>query len=160
MTGGELQRLRAEVRSDRQAFESHVREIESLSLAPASPGDLARGAVALHHAYGAVEAAFARVAGLLEGSVPSGADWHGRLLHAMSLEIPSVRPAVLGPSSRDGLRRLLAFRHFFRHAYSVDLDPEQPSELRRVAVEVRAPLGRDLDALDDFLAALASELDQ
>ena len=39
----------------------------------------------------------------------------------MGVEVEGVRPAVLRPPTRAGLARLLRFRHFFRHAYRIDL---------------------------------------
>jgi hypothetical protein len=158
VTPGELQRLRAEIESDRGAFEARVAELEALDLDANDAGSIARAAVALHHAYGAVEAALSRLARTLEGSVPAGADWHQQLLHSMALAIPEVRPAFLAPETYTALRKLLAFRHFFRHAYAVSLDRAQLADLRRVAVDARGWLGRDLDAADAFLAELATAL--
>lgn len=155
MTPAEIHRLRAEVASDRQAFEARVGELAALELGDATPAVLAQAAVALHHAYGAIEAALARVARVLEGSVPTGLDWHQQLLHTMTLEIPSVRPAVLASGTADRLRRLPAFRHFFRHAYAVRWDSAQLARLREDALALAGPLAGDLDALDGFLAGLA-----
>lgn len=156
MTRAEIERLRAEVRSDRAAFVARVTELGTLELVTGGAPAMAQAAVALHHAFGAIEAALARVARLLEGSLPQGSDWHQQLLVTMALEIPTVRPAVLSAESSIGLRKLLAFRHFFRHAYSVDWDGEQLASLCDTALQLRAPLDRDLDALDVFLAQLAA----
>jgi hypothetical protein len=49
----------------------------------------------------------------------------------------------------------LAFRHFFRHAYAVPLDPAQLSDLRAQAEALRSPLRADLERLDRFLDAAA-----
>ena len=76
----------------------------------------------------------------------------------MTLEIASVRPAVLAAETAELLRRLLAFRQFFRHAYAVGWDAEQLANLRAVALATRVPLARDLDALDAFLVQLASAI--
>jgi len=61
---GAIQVLRVEVASDREAFTARVEELAALPLdeMTTDPGVLARGAVALHHAYGAFEAALGRVA--------------------------------------------------------------------------------------------------
>lgn len=67
-------------------------------------------------------------------------------------------PALLAPETYVALRKLLAFRLFFRHAYAVSLDRAQLADLRRVAVDARGGLGRDLDAADAFLAELAKAL--
>lgn len=61
MTPGALQRLRAEVQSDRHAFDARCDELVGIDLAHASTAELAQAAVALHHAYGAVEAALVRI---------------------------------------------------------------------------------------------------
>jgi hypothetical protein len=52
-----LQRLRAEVRFDRDAFARRIEELSSLNLAPepVTEAQRAQAAVALHHAYGAIE---------------------------------------------------------------------------------------------------------
>lgn len=58
-----LQRLRAEIASDLEAFRARVNELSALPpLASAGRPQLAEAAVALHHAYGAVEAALTRIA--------------------------------------------------------------------------------------------------
>ena len=160
MTAREIQRLRAEIASDLAAFEDRLGELERLEPEGASPAVLAQIAVALHHAYGAVEAALARIARVLEGSMPVGADWHAALLHAMTLEIPSVRPSVLEPSSAAALRKLLAFRHFFRHAYAVAWDAEQLASLRRTALEAGPQVAADLRAFDAVLGNVAAALEE
>jgi hypothetical protein len=121
-----------------------------------SAATLAQAAVALHHAYGAVESALERVARTLEGGVPLGADSHVALLEAMALEIEGVRPAVLSQQSLLLLRRLLGFRHFFRHAYAVGLDAARLASLREDALALGPGLALDLDRLDAHLAAVAN----
>lgn len=66
-----IQRLRAEIASDRVAAELRIAELEQLSLDAPRAGDLAQAAVALHHAYGAVEAALARLARTLGEGLPA-----------------------------------------------------------------------------------------
>lgn len=65
---GALQVLRLELRSDFAACLGRIAEIESLPLTPttADANLLARAAVAFHHAYGAFEAALARIAKVFE----------------------------------------------------------------------------------------------
>lgn len=153
-----VQRLRAEVRSDRNAWSSRLEELRLLDLTSNSPGELARAAVALHHGFGAIESALERVARLLEGSLPVGRDWHVALLENMALDIEGVRPRVLSDESLRLLRGLLAFRHFFRHAYAVSLEAPRLEALRTDMLALRLPLERDLDALDVYLTRVAGEL--
>ena len=113
-------------------------------------------AVALHHAYGAIESALARVARTIDGGLPEGADWHQALLESMTLDIESVRPAVLCADSVARLRPLLAFRHFFRHAYAATWDAGRLAALRDDALAARAPLRADLQRLDEVLRVAAN----
>lgn len=156
---GRIQRLRAEIASDRKALAGRVREVSAIDLArpDASEGELARVALALHHAYGAVESALTRIARTVEGSVPDGAEWHQALLSSMTLDIEGVRPPVLGAEAAVVLRRLLAFRHFLRHAYTVPLERERLRSLKEDAIALESTLAGDLDEFDGFLNALAGD---
>ena len=148
-----LQRLRAEMASDARIFRSRVEELAKLpDLAGADRASLAEAAVALHHAYGAIESALARIARTVDDGIPEGPEWHQALLHVMSLAIDGVRPAVLSVETHKLLQRLLGFRHFFRHAYAIELDGARLHELRSDAVAVLTPLTDDLTRFDRFLA--------
>jgi hypothetical protein len=150
-----IQRLRAEVASDARAFDARVEEIASLPPLAGSPrSTLAQAAVALHHAYGAVEAALMRVARALEEGVPEGPDWHQALLASMALDIQGVRPAVISLETLGHLQRLLGFRHFFRHCYAVDWDAQRLDDLRAVATGARPLVAEDLRKLDRLLNEL------
>jgi hypothetical protein len=154
-----VQRLRAEIRSDRGAWSGRVDELEQLDLGQADPGSLAQAAVALHHGYGAIESALERVARSMEGSLPTGRDWHVALLESMALEIEGVRPRIISDGSLRLLRGLLAFRHFFRHAYAVTLEAPRLVALRADMLTLRPLLERDLDAFDEHLARAAHQPD-
>ncbi len=152
-----LQRLRAEIKFDRAALRKRLDELETIPLdANASAATGAQAAVALHHAYGAVESILERIARSIDGDLPMGPDWHQALLHTMGLEIDGVRPAVLSRDSVAGLRQILSFRHFFRHAYAVELDPARLADLRQVLVESAPRLDAELTAFDAFLAQVAA----
>lgn len=152
-----LQRLRAEIRFDRETFQKRLDELETIPLGTeASPASCAQAAVVLHHAYGAIEGILGRIAPGVDGDLPSGPDWHQALLHGMGLEIEGVRPAVLSRESVAGLREVLSFRHFFRHAYAVELNPAQLADLRRVLSHAAPGLSAELTAFDAFLAEVAS----
>jgi len=153
-----VQRLRAEIRFDRDAFEQRLRELAALPLGPGTEAAVAaQAAVALHHAYCAIESILVRVARQLEGAIPEGADWHQALLHAAGLELPDVRPAIFSRATVDALRLLLGFRHFFRHGYAVALDPLR---LAALSCDLRAAaplLLTELDRLDGFLGQVAAD---
>ena len=68
-----MQRLRAEIASDLQIFASRVDVLTSLPcLSDAGRPTLAEAAVALHHAYGAIESALSRIARAIDDGLPEG----------------------------------------------------------------------------------------
>ena len=148
-----IQRLRAELASDVRTFRVKVEELAGLGdLTHADRAILAEAAVALHHAYGAIESALARVARIVDDGIPEGPEWHQALLHVMSIAIDGVRPAALSTESYRLLQRLLGFRHFFRHAYAVDFDGARLQDLRSSAATALPLLESDLARFDQFLA--------
>ena len=154
---GSFQVLRLEVANDASAFGARVSELASLALTPNTndPNLLARAAVALHHAYGALESGLARIAKVF-GTEPTGHNWHRSLLETMAMEVPGIRPVVVSHEALPALRDLLAFRHFFRHAYTVSLDAARLTALRQQAMQVRTLVIADFERVDIWLAALAS----
>lgn len=150
--------LLAEVGADRMALAGHATHVRTaLASAPWQPGDplLSVVAVALHHYYGGAEAIFERIAKAFEGAPDRGPRWHADLLERMALDLPRVRPAVIGREAHTALVELLGFRHFFRHAYAVAF---HPAKLERRALDLAvadAALARDLDR---FLAIVAEAL--
>jgi hypothetical protein len=100
---------------------------------------------------------FERIARNVEGSLPTGADWHVALLESMRLELPNVRPAVISLATFHLLRKLLAFRHFFRHAYAISWDGEKLRAAREDMVAVAQRIDADLDRWDDYLREVAEQ---
>jgi hypothetical protein len=148
-----IARLRAEINSDVLTFQSKVEELRELPpLSGAGRATLAQAAVALHHAYGALESALTRIARAIDDGLPEVPEWHQALLHVMTLPIDGVRPAVLSGETYAFLQRLLGFRHFFRHAYSIEIDGARMDDLRTCALAVLPLVGDDLRCFDKFLA--------
>ena len=86
-----------------------------------NPLELSGIALHLHDFYNGVENLFRRVAlGLGEG-LPTGSDWHSRLLKNMALPIPQVRPRVIAEETQRELEEFVRFRHLVRHTYGHDL---------------------------------------
>lgn len=116
------------------------------ALAAPAPGEasVALVAVRLHHYYTAVETLLERIARLFDESVPEGPTSHRDLLQQMASALPPLRPAVLDADVARRLHRLLGFRHFFRHAYDVPLDPRElarhASDLRELHPRLQAAL--------------------
>ena len=113
--------------------------------------ELSAPAAVLHSFYTGIENILKRVAVELDREPIGGEAWHRDLLLRMT-QPRSGRPAVLSSALHDALLDYLGFRHFFRHAYSFDLDWQKMSPL---VLNLEKTL-RDLEkALDEFLAATA-----
>ncbi|GMV38700.1 MAG: hypothetical protein AMXMBFR64_04160 [Myxococcales bacterium] len=162
-----LLRLASELAKERAVAERISDEVlEDACRMESSPDDpalerahLAVVAVGLHRWYTAVEAIVERVERAL-GTMPTGAEWHSELLAGATLDITGVRPAILPEACADPLRSLLKFRHFFRHAYAVQLDGAKlrglVADLRAVGQQVHAALA----AFEAFLRAAADDLNE
>jgi len=76
----------------------------------------------LHNLYCAFEDLFKIIADGFENHIQDKSKYHVELLKRMAVSIKGVRPALLSHESFILLDNLRAFRHFFRHAYSHELD--------------------------------------
>ena len=83
----------------------------------------------LENFYMGVERIFKLIAKEIDKKTPSGDSWHIKLLKQMSLEIPSIRPALISQTSYEKLNEFRGFRHVARSLYAYDLDPQRVIEL-------------------------------
>jgi uncharacterized protein YutE (UPF0331/DUF86 family) len=79
----------------------------------------------IHNLYNAIEDLLKIIANHFENNISNTSQWHSLLLQRMKQEIPSIRPALLSEQTFSILNGLRGFRHFFRHAYGVDIEYEQ-----------------------------------
>ena len=105
----------------------------------------------LHNLYCAYEDLFKIVAEYFENQIEDETRWHQELLWRMTLSIEGVRPALLSRESFRLLDSLRAFRHFFRHAYTYELDPRKVRLVLEDALAVRKKV---LDDVHRFLQTL------
>lgn len=120
---------------------------------PPTPEASAYVGVKLHAVYGTIESTMERIARHVDVSVPAEAEWHKALIDQMVLELPGMRPPLFDSVIASDLHKLLSFRHFFRHAYAIELDAE---ELRRNVAIVE----RLWPKLDGALAAMELYLEE
>jgi hypothetical protein len=133
-TATRLARLAVEVRVDLGALEARAAEIVTLLNEWARDGCLDRPSLVLvaanlHGWYTGLETLLERVA-RRRGSGRAGA-WHVELLSQAAVAVPGVRPAILPPAVVGDLHELRRFRHFFRNAYGLDLNPARVREPKR-----------------------------
>ena len=151
MTRNDLTALLLATHGDRRAAARHA--ALALDLGGQLDDPIAQTALAasLHHFYSALESLAERVLRAFDQTIPSGERWHQELLELAGLDLPDVRPALFSQETLPLLRRSLAFRHFFRHAYAVAWDP---AELARNVETLRTLLPRVDADLDRFAAVL------
>jgi hypothetical protein len=163
-TATRLARLAVEARVDLRALEDRAAEVVGLLNDWARDGSLDRPSLVLvaanlHGWYTGLETLLERVARLLDGEVPGGPAWHVELLSQAAIAVPGVRPAILPPAVLGDLHELRKFRHFFRNAYGLDLDPGrvriQAESLARVHPLVATSVGALVSLVDATLASLA-----
>lgn len=82
----------------------------------------------LHSFYNGLESIFVKVARDIDHSVPTGDRWHRDLLEQMG-EANAFRNALFPSPLLTQIQDYLAFRHFYRHAYSFFLRWEELKEL-------------------------------
>jgi hypothetical protein len=143
--------LAADLRAQWRVIEEVYRRVEerrrAVTDAPASVEALA---YQLHNLYGACEQLFELIARAFENQIDARR-YHADLLRRMKTEIEGVRPALLSDALERDLNELRAFRHFFRHAYGIELKADQVGAMAEVAGGIREPLKA---ALHRFASAI------
>ncbi len=163
LTESALRRLLADVVPDLETLDQVAARIAKArgTQTDTESDDAARAYLAteLHRYYTALESVLERILRCVDGSVAAGTTWHRDLLRQASRQVPETRPAILGAAVVAELSHLLSFRHFFRHAYAVELDwDELEAHRRRVAAvhpDALAGVNSMMQHLQASLAALA-----
>ena len=139
-----LSLLKASIEAQRREIERIFGKIEERRHGK-SVAELESLAYQLHNLYCAFEDLFRIVADFFENRIDDRARYHRELLWRMKVSIEGVRPALLSEESYRLLDSLRAFRHFFRHAYSYELDPRKVALVVEDALKLRELYQRDID---------------
>jgi hypothetical protein len=114
-------------------------------------------ALKLHNFYTGCEKILRLVAVELNGGLPTGADWHKRLLDRMS-QHREGRPAVLSLETATCLREFLGFRHIVRNLYGFELNLERVADLVERYPKAWTLVQSDLYVFIQWLRSLADRL--
>lgn len=106
--------------------------------------------------YHGVESICLAVAKAIDGSVPSGPEWHRQLLAQMSHDTPD-RGRIVTSEAHAALTRYLSFRHFARHSYASMLQWQKLKELVEPLPQVWEDLQAQLLGFVDHLRAREAE---
>lgn len=114
-------------------------------------------ALNLHGFYVGIERIFEDIARSLEGTLPTGPDWHRDLLLQMSAEVASVRPPIIGIETRHCLDEYRGSRHVVRNAYTFHLRQTRLQELVTALHDCYRSTAHDLNSFISFLEKLAGD---
>jgi hypothetical protein len=158
MSGDELA-VASRIRAELAELERVIQRVERLFAKAQAQNDedyLDGVALNLHGFYAGVERIFEAIAREIDGSFPTGPEWHRDLLMQMSAEMSNTRPPVIGRNTRDFLDEYRGFRHVVRNVYTFNLRPSRLQELVEELPSCYAALVQDMNAFCDFLDKLAS----
>lgn len=126
-----MAKLYEKVEAELENIEQILEELRrTKTIANLSTIELAGIGAFIHNFYNGIENILKQILISKTGQLPDGASWHSELLKtAAKKEIISIRTAKK-------LKDYLAFRHFFSHAYSFNLDKELMAPLVKKADSV------------------------
>ncbi|MCZ6679105.1 MAG: hypothetical protein O7E52_17875 [Candidatus Poribacteria bacterium] len=109
---GIIEQVYGKIHQRSEGYLTNVERMESL-------------AYQLHNLYCAFEDLMELVAEAFENRIGESGTWHIRLLQRMTESIPDIRPALFSTEAFPLLDELRGFHHWFRHAYSYEVEPEK-----------------------------------
>jgi hypothetical protein len=105
--------------------------------------------------YTALEDLFKQIAKPFENHIEKLEIFHKELLIRMNMDIPKTRPAVISTKSLLLLDKIRSFRHFIRHAYDCELDPEELLLIQQRLKKEFPLVQKDLKKFRDYITKLS-----
>ena len=125
------------------------------------PGDkdfyIDSAALSLHDVYVGLERIFRQIAATVDGSVPSGPQWHRELIQQMTIDLRELRPPVLSDDTVRAVDEFLRFRHVVRNVYAFSLEPERVERLAQKLRPAFKLIRTELLAFVQFLEQVGQE---
>ena len=109
------------------------------NLANLSTLELAGVATLLHNIYNGIENVVKQILFSKSVSLSESGSWHKDLLNL------AVSKKIISENIKKQLAEYLAFRHFFTHAYALELYPERMEHLVENALEVYDIFKKEID---------------
>lgn len=131
--------LLRELESDCAVVRDAARKAAS-RLQERTPGHAEACAYELARLYNTIEKMFERICEEFENHFEKRGDYHEKLVHRLTLDLPGIRPAFIPAGSAPAVRELKGFRHVIRHAYDLQLKVGRLNELAELAGKLAADL--------------------
>ncbi len=103
--------------------------------------------------YTCLETVFLRISRCFENSLTQDR-WHQDLLQKMTLDIPGIRPRVVGDPTAALLAELLKFRHFKRYYFELEYDWDRIELVQKKYAQLKPLIQADLQQFLGFLREL------
>jgi hypothetical protein len=148
--------IRDELISLEKTYQRIHRANQSL-LADIPNSDLFADAIALslHDFYNGIERIFTKIATTVDGNLPTGKNWHQKLIQQMLTDNPDFRPSVISESLLSELDELRRFHHVVRSLYAFELDQNRIVDLIQKLDILWEPLKQELRDFAELLEAIA-----
>lgn len=144
MEKAKLAILEGEIKKQEEAIDKIYAKIDARAKNLESEVKIESLAYHLHNLYCAYEDLFKIIADAFENNIEEGVTWHKELLRRMSIIIEDIRPNLISEESLSLLSELRAFRRFFRHAYTYELDTGKVKLVLEKAQRLRSIFKKDL----------------
>lgn len=147
MDSGDYGLTEAEMRKQLGYLHDIVNRVSyrAAQMTPDQPITVEATSFQINNYYSAVEDLCRIVAAAFENNIADASRWHSELIDRMTLDVAGVRPPLLSNETAQLLHRLRSFRHFFRHAYRVELDEGEVRQNLERLIEVHPRLLADVE---------------
>ena len=132
---------RLRIEAEYEAMENTLSALPDRPLSTLSQLELAGVAALLHNFYNGIENIVKQVFQEKSFPIPQGESWHRDLL------LSAAGKNIISDLLLNNLKQYLAFRHYFSHAYALELSPERIEPLVKDAVALFNEFKRQIDGI-------------
>ena len=132
---------RLRIEAEYEAIENTLSALPDRPLSTLSQLELAGVAALLHNFYNGIENMIKQVFQEKSFPIPQGESWHRDLLLA------AAEKNIMSDLLLNNLKQYLAFRHYFSHAYALELFPERMEPLVKDAVALFNEFKQQIDKI-------------